>query len=250
MTKGIVLAGGRGTRLLPMTDPNHGRNKHILTVYDQPMIDYPLKTLARAGIKEVMIVLGGDNVEGIVGFIKDGSQYGFTRVEYTYQVGNGGISTALYCARHFAGSDPIAVILGDNCTDADIYFNPDNNADRARIFLLQVTNPHRFGVAEFREDFLPDESATARIIGIQEKPINPPSSYAVTGLYFYPNDVFKFIANLQPSSRGETEITDVNNWYIKNGRLDFSILDGFWSDAGTPESLLEVGRYWQKKNEK
>ena len=244
MSKGIVLAGGRGTRLLPLTDPVHGRNKHILTVYNRPMIYYPLQTLANAGIDEVMIILGGDNVDGIIGYVQDGREFGFKRVEYAYQPGSGGISTALSYASHFSNGDPIAVILGDNCTDASIHFNPDDNSERARIFLKEVEDPVRFGVAEFEKCAIKDT-----IINIIEKPINPPSNLAVTGLYFYPADVFDFIKTLKPSDRGETEITDVNNWYIGQKRLDYSILNGFWSDAGQPDSLANVSYYWKKKHE-
>lgn len=248
MAKGVVLAGGRGTRLRPMTNII---NKHLLPVYNKPMIYYPLQTLKDAGIDEVMVVVGGDNANGFFELLKNGEEFGFKRLEYAYQEGSGGISTALSYAERFADGDPIAVILGDNCTDADIYFNPDNNDDRARVFLKKVEDPKRFGVAEFNikptfENLR--KLKELKLKSIQEKPDIPPSNLAVTGLYFFPNDVFEFIKNLKPSERGETEITDVNNWYLNQGRLDYSILDGFWRDGGTPDSLVEVNQYWKEKH--
>lgn len=241
MPKGVVLAGGRGTRLRPMTQII---NKHLLPVYNKPMIFYPLQTLRDAGIDEVMVVVGGDNADGFFELLKNGEEFGFRRLEYAYQEGSGGIATALSYAERFADGDPVAVILGDNCTDADIYFNPENNDNNARVFLKEVSDPQRFGVANLVEGRFP---AKRKIYEIEEKPKNPTSNLAVTGLYFYPNDVFEFIRTLNPSNRGETEITDVNNWYIKQGRLDYSILDGFWSDAGTPDSLVDVNQYWKQK---
>lgn len=237
-TKGVVLAGGRGTRLRPMTQII---NKHLLPVYDKPMIYYPLQTLRDAGIDEVLVVVGGDNADGFFELLKNGEDLGFKRLEFAYQTGSGGIATALSYAENFAGGHPVAVILGDNCTDAEIYFNPEENNNNARVFLKQVDNPQRFGVAEFNEE-------TSVIVDIIEKPENPPSNLAVTGLYFYPNDVFDFIRDLKPGKRGETEITDVNNFYLQQGRLDWSLLDGFWSDAGTPQSLAEVGWHWRSKD--
>jgi len=247
MPKGVVLAGGRGTRLRPMTQII---NKHLLPVYNKPMIYYPLETLRDAGIDEVMIVVGGDNANGFFELLKNGEEFGFKILEYAYQEGSGGIATALSYAERFADGEPIAVILGDNCTDADIYFNPDDDVSRARVFLKKVSDPQRFGVAVFEMDMESEwaiKDLKPSIVGIEEKPNNPKSEYAVTGLYFYPNDVFDFIRDLNPSSRGETEITDVNNWYLGNHRMDYSFLDGFWSDAGTPDSLADVNEYWRKK---
>lgn len=243
MPKGVVLAGGRGTRLRPMTQII---NKHLLPVYDKPMVYYPLETLKKAGIDEVLVVVGGDNTNGFFELLKNGEDFGFKRLEYAYQTGSGGIATALSYAEKFADGDPIAVILGDNCTDAQIYFNPDNNNQHARIFLKQVPDPERFGVAEFFDDAPSDVKPPLK--SLVEKPEKAPSNYAITGLYFYPNDVFDFIRTLEPGVRGETEITDVNNWYLSQERLEYSFLDGYWRDAGKHESLAQVSAHWANKD--
>lgn len=239
MNKGVVLAGGEGTRLKPMTSYV---NKHLLPVYDKPMIFRPIETLVTAGITDILVVIGGSQPDKFIPLLKDGRDFGLNSLTYAYQDGSGGIATALSLAENFADGDPVAVILGDNCTDADIFFDPDDSKDRARIFLKEVDDPSRFGVAAFK-----DSGGKLEVYGIIEKPEIPPSNMAVTGLYFYPNDVFDFLKTLNPSDRGETEITDVNNWYISQDRLDHSILKGFWSDAGTPKSLLEVNKYWGEK---
>lgn len=246
MSKGVVLAGGEGTRLRPMTTYV---NKHLLPVYDKPMIFRPIETLVKAGITDVLVVIGGSQPDKFVPLLKDGKQFGLNSLTYMYQEGSGGIATALALAENFADGEPVAVILGDNCTDAQIYFNPDDNDQRARIFLKEVPDPTRFGVVEFRGYYNYSEGKKVKqnIARIIEKPEVAPSNLAVTGLYFYPNDVFSFIKDLKPGKRGETEITDVNNWYLEQERLDYSILNGFWSDAGKPESLLEVSNYWSKK---
>lgn len=244
MPKGVVLAGGEGTRLRPMTTYV---NKHLLPVYNKPMIFYPIETLVNAGIDEILVIIGGSQPDKFVPLLKDGRQFGLKSLSYMYQEGSGGIATALALAENFADGESVAVILGDNCTDAQIYFNPENNDQRARVFLKEVKDPQRFGVANL-DHSMSSPYTKAPIIDIEEKPKNPTSNLAVTGLYFYPNDVFDFIRDLKPSSRGETEITDVNNWYLKQSRLDYSLLDSFWSDAGTPDSLVGVNQYWQSKN--
>lgn len=249
MPKGVVLAGGEGTRLRPMTSYV---NKHLLPVYNKPMIFYPIETLVKAGIDEILVIIGGSQPDKFVPLLKDGKQFGLKSLTYMYQEGSGGIATALALAENFADGESIAVILGDNCTDSKIYFNPYKNETEARIFLKQVKDPGRFGVANLSKDImvsvLDGRPSKYLILDIEEKPKNPKSNLAVTGLYFYPNDVFSFIRNLKPSARGETEITDVNNWYLNQGRLYYSILDGFWSDAGTPDSLVDVNVYWKGKS--
>jgi glucose-1-phosphate thymidylyltransferase len=244
MSKGVILAGGEGTRLRPMTTYV---NKHLLPVYNKPMIFYPIETLVKAGITDVLVVIGGSQPDKFVPLLKDGKQFGLNSLTYMYQEGSGGIATALALAENFADGDPVAVILGDNCTDAEIYFNPDKNDDRARIFLKEVADPQRFGVARLNHS-QSSPYTKAPVVEIVEKPQEYISDLAVTGLYFYPNDVFSFIRDLKPGKRGETEITDVNNWYLSQKRLDYSLLNGFWSDAGTPDSLVEVNKYWQNKN--
>jgi len=242
--KGVVLAGGLATRLYPLT---HATNKHLLPVFDQPMIYYPIKTLLRAGIEDILIVTGGPHAGDFIRVLKDGKDFGVSHLEYTYQEKpDGGIADALSLAEDFAGGDPIAVILGDNTTDADIapHVKSFKNGSGALVFLKKVADPERFGVPVFSK---PRKGTKPKIIKIEEKPKEPKSDYAVTGLYMYDNEIFDIIKNLKPSDRGQLEITDVNNTYLKRGRLDWVELDAFWTDAGTPASLLKSNVYWAVK---
>lgn len=236
--KGIVLAGGRGSRLYPLT---YATNKHLLPVYDQPMIYYPISTLVSAGIDEIMIVTGGQHAGDFLPVLRNGRDFGVRQLEYAYQEEHGGIAEALSFARTFADDDPVCVILGDNTTDADIRPAVENFQGGATIFLKEVPDPHRFGCPVF------DEDDPSRIVAIEEKPRNPRSPYAVTGLYIYDPMVFDYISTLEPSDRGELEITDVNNRYLQDEALHWYELNGFWSDAGTFESLYRTTRYWAEK---
>lgn len=225
--KGIVLAGGKGTRLLPATKLY---NKHLVAILNKPMILYPLETLRALGAKEVLIVSGGNHIGMFADFLSDGSDYG---VDLTYKVQReaGGIAQALGIAEQFAGRESVLVCLGDNVFDNEVLKKTTFRKDRATIFLKEVNDPERFGVPTIQD---------GNIICITEKPSMPQSNFAVVGLYFYPNDVFDAVKTLKPSARGELEITDLNNHYVRNNRCDYVILDGFWSDAGTPSSLFEV----------
>jgi glucose-1-phosphate thymidylyltransferase len=234
--KGVILAGGLGTRLYPLT---YATNKHLLPVFDKPMIFYPINTLVSAGIREILIVTGGPYAGHFLRVLKNGEDLGVEHLEYAYQEDEGGIADALSLAREFSDSESLCVILGDNCTDADIGKEVKGFKKGAKIFLKKVKDPQRFGVPVFDKD--------DKILRIEEKPKKPASSYAVTGLYMYDSAVFDKIEKIEPSGRGELEITDVNNLYLKEGSLDWAELDGFWSDAGTYKSLFGVGEYWAKK---
>lgn len=234
--KGVILAGGLGTRLYPLT---FATNKHLLPVYDRPMVFYPIQTLVNAGINEIMIVTGGPFAGHFLQVLKNGRGLGMKHLEFAYQEGEGGIPVALSLAEDFADGGPIAVILGDNTTDADIQLAVRDFKVGATIFLKEVTDPQRFGVAVFGKN--------KEIVQIEEKPQKPKSNFAVTGLYLYDNKVFKIIKTCKPSARGELEITDVNNVYLKKGKLHWSKLEGFWSDAGTFESLFKSNVYWASK---
>lgn len=236
--KGVVLAGGLGTRLMPLTAVT---NKHLLPVYDQPMIFYPIQTLLRAGIDEVLVVTGGPHAGHFLPVLKNGKELGLKHLEFAFQEGEGGIPVALSLAADFADGGPVAVVLGDNTTDADISGAVKNFSDGALVFLKRVLDPGRFGVPEF------DPQDKTKIIKIEEKPTQPKSNFAVTGLYLYDNQVFDIIKTLKPSQRGELEITDVNNFYLERGKLSWFQLDGFWSDAGTFESLFYSNQYWAQK---
>lgn len=236
--KGVILAGGLGSRLYPLT---HATNKHLLPVYDQPMIYYPIQTLTNAGIDELLVVTGGPHAGDFVPVLRDGKQFGLRRLEYAYQEGNGGIAEALGFAETFADGDSLCVILGDNTTDADISGAVQDFTGGAMLFLKEVPDPERFGCPVF------DDADPPNIVRIEEKPKQPSSNYAVTGLYIYDDTVFDYIHGLEPSDRGELEITDVNNLYLQDGRLDWHELEGFWSDAGTFESLYRTNRYWAEK---
>lgn len=239
--KGVVLAGGLGTRLYPLT---FATNKHLLPVYNKPMVYYPIETLVRAGIKEVIIVTGGPHAGHFLRVLKTGKELGLKHLEYTYQEKEGGIAEALSLCEDFADGDSVTVILGDNTTDADISKAVGTFESGARIFLKRVPDPERFGVPVF------DKKDEKKIIKIEEKPAKPKSNYAVTGLYIYDNRVFDLIRKCKPSNRGELEITDVNNFYIKEGTMDWAILSGFWSDAGTFESLFKSSAFWAKRSKK
>lgn len=239
--KGVILAGGLGTRLYPLT---HVTNKHLLPIYDKPMIYYPIQTLVRAGVSEILIVTSGPHVGHFLGVLKNGKELGVTHLEYAYQEKpNGGIADALSLAKDFADNGPITVILGDNTTDADISNPVANFKDGALVFLKKVSDPNRFGIAVF------DENDPKKIVRIDEKPKNPVSDYAVTGLYMYDNTVFDCIKQCDPNfaGRGELEITQVNNFYIEKGLLRWEELSGFWSDAGTFDSLFTASAFWAEK---
>ncbi|QLG69603.1 MAG: Glucose-1-phosphate thymidylyltransferase [Candidatus Woesebacteria bacterium] len=235
--KGVVLAGGLGTRLYPLT---YATNKHLLPVYDKPMVFYPISTLVKAGIKEVLVVTGGPYAGHFVRVLKNGKELGVKHLEYAYQEGEGGIAAALSLAEDFADGDSICVILGDNCTDADISADVKRFKEGAHLFLREIPDPERFGVPVFGKN--------REIIRIEEKPKKPKSNYAVTGLYLYDFSVFSKIKKIKPSGRGELEITDVNNLYLQEKKLTWSILRGYWRDAGTFETLFEANKYWAKKS--
>ncbi|HEY1218362.1 MAG TPA: sugar phosphate nucleotidyltransferase [Bryobacteraceae bacterium] len=229
--KGIVLAGGTGSRLFPLTKIT---NKHLLPIYDRPMIYYPIQTLVDAGIEDIMVVTGGRNSGDFLRLLANGKEFGLKHIHYTYQEGEGGIADALGLAEHFADGHKICVVLGDNIIQGDIRAAADRFRSQplgAHILLKEVLDAERFGVAEVDGD---------RIVGIEEKPAHPKSNYAVTGIYMYDSSVFDKIKTLVPSGRGELEITDVNNAYVREGSLTFSFLSGWWTDAGTFDSLLRA----------
>jgi glucose-1-phosphate thymidylyltransferase len=226
--KGVILAGGTGSRLYPLTKVT---NKHLLPVYNAPMIYYPLRTLVDAGITQILIVTGGRNAGDFLRLLANGKEFGLKRLNYAYQEGEGGIADALRLAEDFAEGERICVVLGDNILQGSIkqtVVNFEKQARGAHILLKGVTNPERFGVPVLEGD---------RIIRIEEKPAHPASQFAVTGVYFYDATVFEKANRLKPSSRGELEITDVNNAYLQEGTLTYSILEGWWTDAGTFQSL-------------
>lgn len=233
--KGIILAGGTGSRLFPLTKVT---NKHLLPIYDRPMIYYPLRTLIDAGIKDIMIVSGRGHAGHFLELLGSGADHG-VHITYEIQEEAGGIAQALGLAKDFADQGSIAVILGDNIYEDNLREPITAFTSGARIFLKRVSDPQRFGVADV------DEKAGV-VRGIEEKPIKPKSDYAVTGLYLYDKDVFNIIGNLKPSARGELEITDVNNAYLRNGKLGFSVLNGYWTDAGTFESLYRASELARK----
>jgi glucose-1-phosphate thymidylyltransferase len=229
--KGVVLAGGTGSRLYPLTKIT---NKHLLPVYDKPMIFYPIEMLVEAGIRDILIVTGGRNAGDFLRLLGNGKQFGLSHLNYTYQEGEGGIADALSLAEHFADGQKICVVLGDNLIEGSIrqaVEEFERQERGARILLKEVPDAERFGVAEIEGD---------RIVRIVEKPKHPKSRYAVTGIYMYDNTVFDKIRCLVPSARGELEITDVNNMYIAEGTMTFSFLEGWWTDAGTFDSLLRA----------
>lgn len=235
--KGVILAGGLGSRLSPLTKVT---NKHLLPVYKVPMIYYPIQCLVNAGIEEILIVTGGNSAGDFLKLLGNGKDFGLKHLNYTYQEGEGGIADALSLAEHFAEDESICVVLGDNIIENNIIKDVEAfkaQGGGARIILKEVPDPERFGVPEIDGD---------KIIGIEEKPSKPKSNYAVTGLYMFDNSVFKFINTLEPSARGELEITDVNNIYIEKGTMTWGELDGWWTDAGTFESLLLANNMVEK----
>jgi glucose-1-phosphate thymidylyltransferase len=226
--KGVILAGGLGTRLHPLTRVT---NKHLLPVYDKPMIFYPLQALVNAGIEDILIVTGGGSAGDFLRLLRNGAEFGLKHLNYTYQEGEGGIAAALSLAEHFADGGKICVILGDNVIERNIQraaatFRAQPTG--AKVLLKRVGDPERFGVPVLRGK---------KVVRIVEKPRKPPSPYAVTGIYFYDGTVFDRIRKVHPSKRGELEITDVNNLYIESDELTYEILTGWWTDAGTFESL-------------
>ena len=231
--KGVVLAGGLGTRLLPLTRVT---NKHLLPVHRKPMIFYPIEALAGAGVDEIMIVTGGNNAGDFLRLLQDGREFGLSHLNFTYQEGEGGIADALLLAEDFADGEKICVVLGDNIIERHIrgpvgeFFTQPSGG---KILLKEVPDPERFGVPRFED---------GRVVEIIEKPEDPPSNFAVTGIYMYDNNVFDICRTLKPSGRGELEITDVNNEYILRGDLTASTLHGWWTDAGTFESLYRASR--------
>jgi glucose-1-phosphate thymidylyltransferase len=229
--KGIILAGGTGSRLFPLTKIT---NKHLLPIYDKPMIYYPIQTLVEAGIRDLLVVTGGRNSGDFLRLLANGKEFGLKHINYTYQEGEGGIAEALALAEHFAEGDRICVVLGDNIIEGSIADSVEQFRKQergAKILLKEVQDAERFGVAEIRGD---------RIVGIEEKPKNPKSNYAVTGIYMYDETVFDKTRQLKPSARGELEITDVNNAYIQEGAMSFGYLEGWWTDAGTFDSLMRA----------
>ena len=234
--KGVILAGGLGTRLYPLT---YATNKHLLPVFDRPMVFYPIRTLVNAGITEILIVTGGPHAGHFMRVLKNGKELGITHLEYAYQEKEGGIAQALDLASDFCGKSPVAVILGDNTTDADISPAVKSFKSGALVFLKKVPDPQRYGVPVFKN---------RNLIKIVEKPRKSKSSYAVTGLYLYDHHVFDIIRSLKPSDRGELEITDVNNAYLEKDELKWQILKGFWTDAGKFETLFNANAFWAKKH--
>ncbi|MEZ5346643.1 MAG: sugar phosphate nucleotidyltransferase [Pyrinomonadaceae bacterium] len=229
--KGVILAGGLGSRLKPLTKIT---NKHLLPVYDQPMIYYPIQTLINAGIDDIMIVTGGNSAGDFLKLLGNGKEFGLKHVNYTYQEGEGGIADALSLVEHFADNEPICVVLGDNIIEGNIRKAADDyrrQGGGAKILLKEVHDPERFGVPEIDGE---------NVVKIEEKPKEPKSSFAVIGIYFYDATVFDVIKTLVPSDRGELEITDVNNHYINKGEMTWNELEGWWTDAGTYESLLRA----------
>jgi glucose-1-phosphate thymidylyltransferase len=230
--KGVILAGGLGTRLHPLTKIT---NKHLLPLYNKPMIFYPIETLVDAGVRDLLIVTGGNNAGDFLRLLGNGSAFNLPHINYTYQEGEGGIADALRLAEHFAAGEKLVVMLGDNVIEKDIRrgvaaFRKQKRG--ARVYLKEVANPRAYGVADLQGD---------RIVRIVEKPKQPKSKYAVIGIYMYDPEVFDIIRTLKPSGRGELEITDVNNAYLRRGQLHYDILDGWWADAGAShQKLLET----------
>ena len=230
--KGIVLAGGLGTRMYPLTKVT---NKHLLPIYNKPMIYYPIRTLVNAGIDEILIVTGGNSAGDFLRLLGNGKDFGLKHLNYAYQEGEGGIAAALSLAEYFADQDKIVVVLGDNIIEKNILAAVQSFRDQeegAKILLKEVPDPQRFGVPAFEGGW---------IVRIDEKPSSPASNYAVIGIYMYDGKVFDFIKTLKPSERGELEITDVNNFYLRQDKLTWDVLEGWWTDAGTFESLLNAG---------
>ena len=232
--KGVILAGGLGTRLYPLTKIT---NKHLLPVFDRPMVHYPIQCLINAGIEDILIVTGGNSAGDFLQLLGNGSDFGLKGLNYTYQQGEGGVADALRLAEHFADGEPIVVVLGDNLIEGNIKKAVDDyraqiaEGGGAKILLKEVHDPERFGVADLKGE---------KVVSIEEKPKHPKSNLAVIGIYMYDARVFDIIKTLEPSDRGELEITDVNNCYIRDGSMTYEVLDGWWTDAGTFDSLLKA----------
>ncbi len=227
--KGVVLAGGLGSRLLPLTRVT---NKHLLPVYNKPMIFYPIQTLVDAGVKDIMVVTGGNSAGDFLRLLGNGEDFGLRQMHYTYQKTEGGIADALSLAEQFVGSDKVVVVLGDNFIQGSVkqaVADFEEQPEGAKIFLKEVANPRDFGVAELDGD---------KVVNIVEKPEDPATNLAVIGIYMYDNTVFEVCKTLEPSARGELEITDVNNHYIRQGSMTYEVLDGWWADCGSFEALL------------
>jgi glucose-1-phosphate thymidylyltransferase len=237
--KGVILAGGLGTRLYPLT---FATNKHLLPVYDKPMIFYPIETLVNSGIKEILIITGGPYAGHFIRVLKNGKELGVKHIEYAYQENEGGISDAVRLSEDFADGGSICVILGDNTTDADIGPSVRHFKKGSVMFIKKVPDPQRYGVPVF------SKNDPKKIVGIEEKPKHPKSQYASTGLYIFDNKCFDYIRSLKPSKRGELEITDLQNKYIKAGMMKWEVLKGFWTDAGKFETLLKASNYWAKRS--
>ncbi len=232
--KGVVLAGGTGARLFPLTKVT---NKHLLPVFNKPMIYYPIQTLVNAGITEILLVTGGETAGEFLRLLGNGKEFGLKHLNYTYQERDGGIAEALGLAEDFADQDPICVVLGDNLIENNIgeaARNFERQGRGAKLILKKAPDAQRFGVAEIRG---------GKIVKIEEKPQNPKSDFAIIGIYFYDRTVFEKIRRLKPSARGELEITDVNNFYLEEGALTYEVLEGWWTDAGTFESLLRANNF-------
>jgi len=237
--KGVILAGGLATRLYSLT---YATNKHLLPIYNKPMIFYPIMTLVGAGVDEILIITSGPHAGHFVSVLKNGKELGVKHLEYAYQENpKGGIADALSLAEDFADDEAVTVILGDNTTDANISEPVANFKSGAMTFVKKVADPHRFGVPVF------DKNDPSKIVAIEEKPENPKSEYASTGLYIFDNTCFARIKNQKPSKRGEMEVTDLQNSYIQDGLMQWSELNGFWSDAGTFDSLFKSNQYWATK---
>jgi len=253
--KGVVLAGGLGKRLYPLTKIT---NKHLLPVYNKPMIYYPIQTLVDAGIKDILVVTGGNHAGEFLRLLGNGQEFGLKHLNYAYQEGEGGIADALRLAEHFADNDKIVVILGDNIIEKSIKIAVEDFEKQpkgAKILIKKVPDPERFGVVELsaKGACLPVRQGSAsggkgkKIKCIVEKPKKPKSNYIITGIYMYDSQVFDIIRTLKPSKRKELEITDVNNAYLKKGELTYNILNGWWTDSGTFESLLRANELVAKK---
>ncbi len=229
--KGVVLAGGLGTRLYPLTKIT---NKHLLPVYDKPMIYYPIQCLVNAGIRDILVVTGGNSAGDFLQLLGNGADFGLQRLNYAYQQGEGGIADALKLAEHFAEGEPICVVLGDNIIEGNIKKAVDDfkgQGGGAKIMLKEVHDPERFGVATLKD---------GKVQKIVEKPKLPETNLAVIGIYMFDEKVFEICRTLKPSARGELEITDVNNEYIRRGNMTAQVLNGWWTDAGTFESLYRA----------
>jgi glucose-1-phosphate thymidylyltransferase len=236
--KGVVLAGGTGSRLFPLTRVT---NKHLLPVYDKPMIYYPLQTLVDAGIQDILIVTGGNSAGDFLRLLRNGKDFGLKQMNFAYQEGEGGIADALRLAEYFVDGDSVCVVLGDNIIEGSIRAAKQTFEKQGRgamILLKEVPDPERFGVPTLQN---------GRIVRIDEKPKAPSSPYAVIGIYFYDSTVFQRIRTLRPSGRQEYEITDVNNSYLADGQLAHEMVDGWWTDAGTFDSLWRASSLVRKK---